>query len=368
MRLSRRALLSAAGTLTAGAAVGCATERQSAPPVVRGADLSFTTQVEASGRVFTDLELSAPVERLLAARGSNLVRLRLWVDPPSGNNDLVTTLGLARRAVAANCAVLLDLHYSDTWADYANQRIPAAWTGQDVTELADTVRRYTREVVSAFSAQGTPLAMVQIGNEVSDGMLWPVGQIGNGGNFVRLLKAGLEGARAAQTPGLRTIVHTDRGGDLAGCHRYFATLARFAVDFDVIGLSYYPFWHGALDGLSRNMNSLARHFRRDVLVVESAYPWTFDPIPGVRYVAAGPEQLPDGARFPATPDGQASYFRELRTITEGVAGGHGLGFVVWEPAWTANVPADEGQSNAFANLALFDWEGRGLPALRVFEP
>src|SRR5690242_8840811 len=132
------------------------------PERVRGADLSFILQLEAVGCEFNDLGRTAPVEQLLAARGMNTIRLRAWVNPPADYSDLTSALTLGRRAHDVGCKVLLDLHYSDFWADRLNQTTPLAWQSQELPALASTVRSYTRDAVAAFAAQGTPLDMIQI--------------------------------------------------------------------------------------------------------------------------------------------------------------------------------------------------------------
>jgi len=157
------------------------------------------------------------------------VRLRLWVDPPAGYSDLQSVLAMARRAKAAGMRILLDPHYSDFWADPQKQPTPAAWAGQDLPTLAATVRAYTRDALNALSAQGTPAQMLQLGNEIRNGILWPTGQ--------------LDGTQAK---------------------------------WDVIGLSYYPFWHGTLSQLRTNLDDLSQRCRRDIAVVETQYGWTLD--------------------------------------------------------------------------------------------
>jgi arabinogalactan endo-1,4-beta-galactosidase len=389
--LSRRRLLGLTAALAALPAVGACTapvEDQGGPPtpavpepaapprvlppltVVRGADLSFTLQLERAGLGFSDAGRSASVEQLLAARGMNLVRLRLWVDPPPDTSDLAATLALARRANAAGCHTMLALHYADFWADPTHQPTPRAWAGRDLDELADNVRRYTTDVVSALAAQGTPPALVQIGNEVSNGMLWPSGRIQRGTTaewdvLATLLQAGVLGVRDAG-PDVRTVVHTDRGGDRRGCERFFGNLLDRGVEFDVAGLSYFPWWHGPLAALSANLDGIVERIDRPVAVVESAYPWTLQtdgiPDPYVPHARA----LPEADRFPPTPQGQAAFFAALRTVIDDVSGDAGLGFVAWEPAWLAAVRPSPGEPNRFANLTMFDRAGAGLPALEVF--
>ncbi len=341
------------------------------PEQVRGADLSFTLQLEAAGRTFTDQGRIVPVEQLLVARGINTVRLRVWLNPPAGYSNLASALTLGRRAHDAGCKILLDLHYSDFWADPSNQTTPTEWRGQDLATLSSTVRTYTRDVVAAFAAQGTQLDMIQIGNEVTNGMLWPTGFVYSGGRehwdgFVQLLNAGLDGAREGTTAPLQTMVHIDRGGDNGGARYFYDNITRRGVDFDLIGLSYYPFWHGPLATLSSNLNDLATRYGKTVMVVETSYPWMLPAADGVDYCAARPDQLPEIARFPATPAGQAAYFEALRATIEAVPQDRGRGFLVWEPAWLPGVGWSAGEENPYANLTMFDWRGAGLPSLAVF--
>jgi arabinogalactan endo-1,4-beta-galactosidase len=339
---------------------------------VRGADLSSTLQAEAVGQTFWDGRRTARVERLLAARGANLVRLRVWVDPADGAHDLTSALVLARRAHAAGLGILLDLHYSDSWADYAHQTTPAAWADQDLTRLTATVRAYTRNTVRAFAAQGTPLKMIQIGNEVTNGMLWPYGRIYDeaGGEhwdgFVALLKAGLRGAAEGASAPLRTLVHIDRGGDNGGACYFYDHILAAGVRFDVIALSYYPFWHGGLTALQAQLDDLATRYREDILIVETSYPWMLPAVDEAQYHVTRADQLPDAALFPATPEGQAAYFEALRAVVTRLPGGRGLGFLAWEPAWLPGFGWDHGDANPYSNLTMFDWKGTGLPSLTAF--
>jgi hypothetical protein len=144
-------------------------------PLVVGHDLSFAVQEAAAGATYTDRGRVAPPEQILAAHGANWVRLRLWVDPPAGYSALQSVLTMARRAKAAGMRILLDPHYSDFWADPHKQPTPAAWAGQDLPTLAATVRAYTRDALNALSAQGTPAQMLQLGDEIRKGILWPTG-------------------------------------------------------------------------------------------------------------------------------------------------------------------------------------------------
>ncbi|HEX6675590.1 MAG TPA: glycosyl hydrolase 53 family protein [Actinomycetes bacterium] len=342
---------------------------------VRGADISFTLQEEAAGNSFTDNGAVQPVERILARHGANFVRLRIWTDPPPGYSDEAAALTLARRAKRAGLGVLLDLHYSDFWADPGHQNTPAAWQGQDLPTLAATVRDYTRRVVADFARQGTPLDMIQVGNEVTAGFLWPTGQIYQADGehwpeFATLLKAGIAGARAGNPKRhrLEVMVHIDRGGDNGGSRYFLDHVLAQGVQFDVLGQSYYPMWHGSLADLRSNLNDLAARYGKDIVVAEAAYPWTLDNGDQLGNFVFSADQLPDGAAYPATIQGQAAYFEALRSVLAQVPGGHGAGFLDWEPEWIPGVGWEPGAGNPNDNLTMFDFQGAALPSLRSFRP
>ena len=340
---------------------------------IRGADISSALQVEATGRRVFVGDTEVPVERLLAEAGASFVRLRIWVGPQSGDSDAESALILARRAKSVGLKVLLDLHYSDSWADPQNQDIPAAWLGQDLPTLTETVGSYTRGLIADFARQGTPVDMVQVGNEVTWGMLWPVGAVhGEHGEhwdaFAALLNAGIAGVRAATPAGHHTAVmlHTDRGGDPEGARHFYSSVVAAGVDdFDVIGLSYYPFWHGSLATLQTTLHELADRFEdKDLVIAETAYPWTGDHQTDVLH-PVDPSALPDGSTFAATELGQAAYFAALREVLGNVPNGRGRGFLVWEPAWLPGISAESGSSPTNLNLAMFDAQGRALPSVEV---
>lgn len=340
---------------------------------VRGADISFTLQLERAGVHFSLDGLRGPVERILHSVGSNWVRLRIWNDPPTGYSTAKTALRLALRAQRAGMKVLLDFHYSDFWADPSKQPIPEAWQGQDLATLARTVRRYTRDVLADFSRAGARVDMVQVGNEITGGMLWPLGQIYASGEpddwagFTTLLKAGIAGVRDARRHGQRprVMVHVDRGGDNAGARWFYDHVLEREVDFDVIGLSYYPLWHGSLDDLQSNLDDLAGRYGKDLVVVETAYPWTLENGDDLENLITDLSQVPDAEEFPPTEHGQRAYFESLRQVLLAVPHGRGLGFFAWEPEWVPGVGWTPGEGNPNDNMTMFDWRGRALPSLRV---
>lgn len=346
---------------------------RSAPSVeIRGADISFTLQEEAIDQFVSVNGHTLPIEQILSQHGASHVRLRVWVDPSAGTSDLNSALILAARAHDAGLKLLLDLHYSDIWADRTFQRTPPAWRGQHVVELASSVESYTKDVVATFAAQGTPVDIVQIGNEVTLGMLWPVGQIyqkdsENWEDFARLVKAGASGAaQGAPSRPPAIMVHTDTGGDVGMSTYFFDRMRAHQVDFDYIGLTYYPFWQGSLADLKNNLHTLAGRYGKDIIIAETAYPWTLSN--SGPSVVESAQALPDVAQHPPTPAGQAAFFRSLRQVLQEVPNGHGAGFFIWEPGWLPGVDANTDVGTTHGNLTLFDWKGRGLPALDAFRP
>ena len=358
----RRALCVLALALCVPAAARSAPE--SAPFEV-GADLSSLPRVEADGATFRDRAGPADAIALVKRSGFTAVRLRLWHSPSGGECGLGSTLAMARRAHAAGLRVLLDLHFSDTWADPGHQAPPGAWLGLSADALADSARAYAHGAVAALVAQGTPPDAVQIGNEVDGGMLWDTARVGgpfdtpaHWAAFTSALAAAAGGVRAA-CPHARIVVHLAAGGDRAACVRTLDRLTAAHVPFDVIGLSYYPWWHGSLDALRANLAALSGRYGRDVMVVETAYPWTLGWFDNQRNLVGSPAQLLAG--FPATPAGQAAFARSVRRVVEDVPEGRGAGVWWWEPAWIA---APRGGS-PWENCALFDSAGVALPALRA---
>ena len=296
------------------------------------------------------------------------------VNPASGVSGLNSTLELARRAHAAGLQLLLDFHYSDSWADRTTQQIPTAWQGQTLEELRLTVESYSRDVVAALARQGTPADIVQIGNEVTHGMLWPHGQIyppggENWAGFVDLLKSAAQGARAGNPEHPPQImIHTDTGGDKDASVYFYDHLQQQGVSFDLIGLTYYPFWNGSLATLTDNLHALAARYGKDIIIAETAYPWTLSSGGNVPSVVSSAAALPEVTAYPPTPQGQAKFFAALNRILREVPNGHGAGYFLWEPGWLPGVPADERTGNTHSNLTLFDWWGHGLPALDAFRP
>ena len=348
-----------------------AAPRVHAVDFIHGTDVSCLPQVEAGGGVFRDDGDPTDCLTILKAHGVNTARLRLWHAPGDGHSGLPEVLALAARAQAAGLDLLLDLHYSDTWADPGHQAKPAAWASLPLPALRDSVRAYTREVMIAFRSQGLSPAIVQLGNEITVGLLWDDGRVGGSfdtpaqwENLAGLLQAAASGVAEAFPTGPRpeVMIHIDRGGDNAGARWFLDHLMSRGVAFDLIGLSYYPWWHGSLADLEANLADLAPRYSKDIIVVETAYPWTLGWFDDMHNPVGLPEQLLPG--YPATPRGQADFLNAVLALVRAAPGGHGRGVFWWEPEWIAA----PGLGSSWENLTLFDEQGQVLPALDAFAP
>ena len=391
----RTVVLGTAGLVAAGfglGAIGPAEQARAAGgELIMGGDLGMLAEVEERGGVFSDGGIVTDPVALMAASGMNLARLRLWVDPYTaageayggGTNDLVATIAMARRAKAHGMRILLDIHLSDWWADPGTQTKPKAWRSLSYADLVDTVHDYTEDVIGQMRSAGVLPDMVQMGNETTAGILWDDGKVGAGNpdfsQLAELLRSGIDGVRGALGPGesVEIILHLDHGGDNALYRWWFDGIVAENVDFDVIGLSYYPFWHGTMGELADNLNDISGRYGKDVLIVETAYAWTLEDGDGLGNSFYTAEEEDGG--YPATVAGQTAFLRDLRDIVLAVPDGRGRGLVWWEPTWLpvdgAHWGSEAGKadnddpgtlSNPWDNQTLFDWDGEALSTLSVF--
>ena len=401
--------------------------------LIKGADVSSLLEVEAAGgRFFDEAPGNAPVGavigrppaasasdkafplrgrwpagpdevapqdsdllEILKRRGVNLIRLRLWNDPydsdgnpyGAGTNDLSRTMELARRCKAVGLPWLLDFHYSDFWADPGKQYPPKAWENLDAAGLTQSVYDFTRSVMTTLKNADLLPALVAPGNELSNGLLWPLGKTPNWENIARFVSAGIRAVRDVD-PDLPVMLHLDNGGNNALYRDWFDRwFANGGADFDCIGLSYYPFWHGSLEDLRRNLHDLAARYGKPMLVTETSMAFTLEECnvqEGLqrdqkRGLAAN-EKTAAAVSYPCTPQGQAAFLRDLWDVIRSVPDDLGRGFVWWEPAWLPvkgsgwTAPAglayvrEKGPGgNEWANQAMFDYDGRALPILETLE-
>ncbi|HXY69531.1 MAG TPA: glycosyl hydrolase 53 family protein [Gemmatimonadales bacterium] len=334
------------------AAVGChrapPAPAAPAPPFLLGADVSFLDSPMPprwAGRTYRENGAPSDEVTILMRHGWNAFRLRVFVSPVrrAPDNSLENTIPLARSIKAAGGLLLLDIHYSDTWADPQHQEIPVAWRASSFDSLERRVQDYSRETIAALKAAGAMPDWVQVGNEITRGTLWPLGQVEEPGDtaylppppydstlqwdhLTRILKAGIRGVRegAGDTPP-RIAIHIDRGGDWPKTKWFFDHLEAAQVDYDIIAQSFYPEWrHGTLEQLWTNMDSCAARYHKDFLVAETGY--------GSSHVTDNPDML-----WPLTPEGRLQFMVDLVTTMRRAP--RGIGAMYWAPegeAWNAD--------------------------------
>lgn len=355
---------------------------------IRGVDVSMLSMVEDLGGKFYYNGVQGDALRILRDHGANYVRLKLWVNPydaqgnsyGGGTNDFNTTLALAQRAKALGMKILINFHLSDWWADPAKQIKPKAWSNLSYSSLKTTVYNYMRNTLNDFAVQGIIPDMVQVGNEIPTGILHNDGKVGGGNEdftkLVELLQSGISGVRNSSASNTKIILHLDHGGNNFLYTWWFdKVLERDPnLDFNIIGLSYYPMWHGTMEGLEFNLNDISKRYDKDVLIVETAYAHTLEDGDGAGNVfISGDEQI---GGYPATPQGQFDFMTDLESIILNVANNRGLGYFYWEPTWLpvpgavwgtqagvdyANDPVTP--TNTWDNLTLFDFNGRALTSM-----
>lgn len=368
-----------------------AKEAKAVGSFIMGGDVSMLQEVEQRGGKFYDQQVEKDALEILGDYGMNAVRLRLWVDPydslgnpyGGGTNDLATTISLAQRAKALGMDVLVDFHFSDFWADPGKQNKPKAWQGLTYSQLLTTVYNYTNSVISQMKAAGVLPEMVQVGNEASSGILWDDGKVGGGiDDFTKLgelMTSAINGINAALSSNedVEIVLHLDHGGDNNLYTWWFDKIEAENVDYDIIGLTYYPFWHGTMGELAYNLNAISSRYDKDVMIVETAYGFTLDDGDGLGNSFYTAEESIGG--YPATIAGQTAYLRDLKEIVADVPNNRGRGIFWWEPTWLpvdgAHWGSEAGKlynndtgllSNPWDNQTLFDFDGNVLSTVSVF--
>lgn len=360
---------------------------------IKGMDLSSLLEVERCGGRFYDHGREEDALRILKRYGMNLVRLRLWNDPfdeqgssyGGGGNDLETVLALAGRAKEQGIGWMLDFHYSDFWADPGKQTLPKAWRELDEAGLEKAMYDYTAKTLQSCRKAELLPGIVSVGNEVSNGLLWPYGKVPACEKLTCFLNAGIRAVRDT-APGTPVMLHLDNGGNQKLYRDWFDRyLEHGGEDFEYIGLSYYPFWHGSLEMLKQNLQMLALRYGKELIVAEVSMGHTLNDYQQYEKLSdsdrkgmAATAKLAAQVPFPMTPEGQAEFMKAVMEIIRQVPEGRGRGFCYWEPAWLP-VPGSGWASrtalaymgekgpggNEWANQALFDYDGNALPALEV---
>lgn len=362
---------------------------------IKGMDLSTLIEVERCGGQFFDHGIKGDALDILEKYGMNMVRIRLFNDPytedgkpyGAGVCDLDTVLTLAKRVREKKIPWMLDLHYSDCWADPGKQTLPKKWKGMNEDQIEKAVYEYTKEVLMRCKQENVIPKIVAVGNELSNGLLWETGKFPNFENITRYVSAGIKAVREIDEK-IETMVHLDNGGNNELYRCWFDNYwENGGADFEYIGLSYYPFWHGTLDMLRNNMNDIAMRYGKRLIITEVSTAFTLEDYadyeklsPEERKGMATKPEVVEKVPFDMSPEGQAEFMEKIGQIVKQVPNHLGKGFCYWEAAWIP-VPGSQWATkegleymnekgpggNEWANQALFDYDGNALPALDVIQ-
>lgn len=349
---------------------------------IKGADVSIMPELERNGTKFYDNGIEQDGLTILKNHGVNWIRVRIWNNPyvvgpegvGGGNTDEAKAIEMAKRAKALGMKVLVDFHYSDFWVDPGQQKKPDAWKNDSGDKLVDDVYAYTAKVMQDFNVQGVTPDMVQVGNELNNGMLWPEAQLTednpNGYKFLaKLLNAGLQAVHDNDKDNkVKTMIHL-AGVDVNLYHTFFDNLIvkNKVNDFDIIGMSFYPFWHGTMDDLKNTMNDVSAKYNKDVIAVETAFGYTLEDADFEKNNFGTNEEKVGG--YKATVQGQATGLRDVMATVASVNDNRGLGIFYWAPDWVINEKVgwkSNGGGNGWDNLTLFDTKGNALESMDTF--
>ena len=364
---------------------------------IKGMDISMLPELEDAGVTYYDNGNPEELLSVLQKNGVNAIRLRIWNDPydvnhcpyGGGTNDIQAVLNIAQRIRDKGMYFLLDFHYSDFWTDPKKQIKPKMWRDLSGEKLGSAIYQYTETVLRELKEKGLAPDMVQVGNEITNGFVWPEGQLDTYlyleekqperkyEKMFSLLNKGIQAVRDVDS-GMKIVLHLDVGGDNGLYREWFDAAELYNVDYDVIGLSYYPYWHASLEKLESNICDISQRYQKDILVVETAYGFTLEGEEDCSLVFT--RECENQGGYPATPEGQAEFLKDLITCIRKVPENRGKGFFYWEPAW---IPGNgttwatlEGQEytgdrapvgNTWANQALFDYKGNVLPGLAMLK-
>ena len=365
----------------------------------RGMDASAVLALENSGVKYYNFDgEEQDVFMTLAQAGVNYIRLRVWNDPydengngyGGGNNDVATAIALGQRATKYGMKVCIDFHYSDFWADPKKQFVPKAWEGMDIEEKSDALYNFTLESLTQLLDAGVDVGMVQIGNEINNGMSGET----DPANIRKLLTAGSKAVREAAVNSGKEIlvaVHYTNIDDMKKLDTLLTGLQVKEIDYDIVGLSFYPYWHGTMDDLKNAITHIRNTYGKKVYVAENAYCYTAEDGDGSANSVEGTDDLAEG--YSASVQGQAN---EVRDVCAAASEAGAEGVFYWEGTWIPVGPADadnsdlwekygSGWASSYAsgydpkdagqyyggcswdNQAMFDFTGHPLASLNVFK-
>jgi len=348
-----------------------ATITQAPQVFYKGMDLSFQSELDSYDIEYKDQENnSIDVLEYVTSKGTNLIRLRLWHTPDGDFNSLEKVKLYALKIKNSGADFLLDIHYSDTWADPANQKPPLLWSSLAKPEIKNAIYEYTKNVVSEFKDQGTTPAIVQIGNETNSGFLWDYGKIWNDFDsnwpFYVELSNSAESAVKEIDPNIQTMIHV---AGINFARSFFEKFKEHGGNYDIMGLSYYPQFHSKnLNQIKNDLHFLGTTFKKNILLTEVSYPFTFNWNDNLTNLIGDPSQILN--EFPATPDGQRRYLEWIIETLKEIPENRGLGFCYWAPDWVAFAGNENTslQGSSWENQCIFDFDHKILETIEVFLP
>jgi arabinogalactan endo-1,4-beta-galactosidase len=323
---------------------------------VKAMDLSFLPEIENENVQFYDIDgTKNDVLSIVKKYDVNVIRLRLWHTPSNFHSSLKEVVSFSKKIKQMGLKIWLTVHYSDTWADPAHQSLPQKWQNLSYNSLKDSVLNYTNEILMEIQPD-----YIQIGNEINNGFLFPHGNLyENEIQFVELVSSISKKIRQ-HDKNTKIIIHY---AGINGANWFFDKLQN--IDYDIIGISYYPIWHGkSLVDLSNTVFTLGNKHQKDIIIAETAYPFTLSWNDWTNNIVGLEEQLilPD---FPATPDGQKLYLNELKNIIKTTK--YGKGFCYWGAEWVAFKGSQAINGSSWENQTVFDFENKALPVLEIFK-
>jgi arabinogalactan endo-1,4-beta-galactosidase len=317
---------------------------------IKGADISFLPLIEEEGTLFYDENnVEKELLTILKENGLNTIRIKLWKNPIDENASFEQVKTFAERIKNKGLKVWLTVHYSDSWADPGEQETPSVWQNLPFVVLKDSIYNYTQKIVNEINPD-----YIQIGNEINNGFLFPNGNLyQNENQFIELLQRGSVAVRN-ENEQVKIIVH------YAGFYEseeFYSKLTN--LDYDIIGLSYYPWWHGDnINGLQNTINTLKTAFDKEVIIAETSYPFTLQWNDFTNNIIGLDNQLAEG--FPATQDGQKAFLEQLINLKNC----KGIGY--WGAEWVAFRGNQATDGSPWENLALFDFNNKVVKAIEVF--
>lgn len=354
-----------------------------------GVDMSSVLDVYENGGVFYNANgQEQDVFEILKDAGVNYIRIRIWNDPYNddgepfggGTVDVDRGIEIAKRAARVGMRIALDFHYSDFWADPGKQTIPRAWRLLGPADLKEAVYNYTYESIKAFEDAGVRPHMVQVGNEINNGFMFPKARLSLWG-YDDVAAYLSEGARAVKdiSNEIKVIIHLAEGASEQRLTYFFDNVIENGLDFDVIGLSYYSFWHGTMEQFRETLAVLDERYNQEIAVMEYSYPWTDYSNEFTTNIITS-EQADEGG-YNMTMQGQVSYVRDVNAAVASIESG--IGTFYWEPAWLGVDGAGWAEEGAveylteqgdaegignigWANQSFFSFTGKALPTLQVF--